>query len=148
MDDRAPFITSQEVMIALVAFLAGIAVVALDHFAGDPGREIGEYLALVGIVAAITTVAFGTLVLPALRRLSTGRSAKWLALSTGIFGLLTVVVFWSGAPVVLGFGAAVIGWKGRSAREGAYKIALVLGVLAFVGGWIVTALNLTGLNLF
>jgi hypothetical protein len=90
---------------------------------------------------ALVTVAGGLVVVcllhvfvvaPGLRR----ESAGGRALVLGVLAVLLIVpAFWSGLPMILGAGAALLGYAGRRAANGSGQAtaAFVLGTLAMIG---------------
>jgi hypothetical protein len=90
---------------------------------------------------ALIAVAGGLLVVcllhvfvvaPGLRR----ESAGGRALVLGVVAVLLIVpAFWSGLPMILGAGAALLGYAGRRAANGSGQAtaAFVLGTLAMIG---------------
>ncbi len=56
------------------------------------------------------------------------------ALGLSILGFLSIAVFWSGLPLILAAGGALLGWTGRDAASGAglCRAAMVVGALALL----------------
>lgn len=91
-----------------------------------------ERISMVALALVVAALVFGVVVPRGLRH----ESAAGRALTMGIVGLLLVVpAFWSGLPMILGAGAALLGAAGRNASVGRGKaiVSLVLGALAVVG---------------
>jgi ABC-type spermidine/putrescine transport system permease subunit II len=84
------------------------------------------------VQAAVAAVVFGLVVPRALRH----EGAGGRGLVMGVLALLLVMpAFWSGLPLLLGSGAALVGQAGRHAERGSGKAiaSLVVGLLAVVG---------------
>ena len=81
------------------------------RFAADWGLEgdLSELPVLVGFAAAGAAVVFGAVVRPGLRAPEPGRRAVVLA----VVGALSLLVFWTGLPVVLAAGAGVLALASR-----------------------------------
>ncbi len=112
------------------------------RFAAEWGLEgdLSELPVLVGFAAAGAVVVFGAVVRPGLRAPEPERRAMALA----VVGALSLLVFWTGLPVVLAAGASVLALASRERsvrppRSAAAVLALAaltaLGavVLAFSG---------------
>lgn len=111
----------------LSAVLTAIALGAAN-FAGDgENGGAGPYAATLAVSLVIAAALFGW----AIPR--TERPAR-AGLVAGAFALLSVPVFWSGLPYVLGPAAIVYGLLGRARADGggAATAAVVLGALATV----------------
>ncbi|MDX6629084.1 MAG: hypothetical protein QOH00_1330, partial [Gaiellales bacterium] len=67
------------------------------------------------------------------------------ALALSVFGLATVVVFWSGLPPILAAGGGLLGWTGRNGTRGAglYRAALAIAVLAVAADVAALVLDMT-----
>lgn len=89
------------------------------------GRDsfVSHYLPVVAIVIVATALVFGLVV----RTASASSSMATRALVLGVLGLLTVLVFWTGLPAVLAFGAVALALG--SASEGRSKVALALAAV-------------------
>ena len=112
---------------ATLAFVGAAALSAWGVY-GEAHPETGEYMIVLGIIAATTALVFAWIVPRGLQRESAGKTALVLSL----LGLVTVAVFWSGLPVIFGMGGIVLGWAGRDGVRGSglSKAAVVLGLLA------------------
>jgi FtsH-binding integral membrane protein len=124
-DDRA------QVRQALVPTAVAVALVGgtLSWLFADTAAEGASEAAF---IALLTAAIFGLVVARGLRQAAAG--GRGIAL--GVIGLLLVpVAFWSGAPLVLGAGATLLGQAGRRADTGSGKAitAFVLGVVTLVG---------------
>lgn len=125
---------------------AGTALVltAVGTFWDVTGNDTGErdsltsYLPVVAVVLVATALVFGLVV-----RTASPSSAGTRSVVLAVIGFLSLVVFWSGLPPVLAFGAAALAF--RSARAdglpmtakialGISALTLALAVLAAVAG--------------
>jgi len=84
--------------VALVLAAVGTFWDAAGNDTNDQG--IREFLVVAGIVVVATAVVFGLVV----RTAGQGNSGR-RALILAVLGVLSIVVFWSGLPSVLAFGA-------------------------------------------
>jgi hypothetical protein len=116
--------------------LAGLAAAALTavllavaNFAGSTENGGGAaYAVTLGFSLVLAAVLFG-LAIPRIERPARA------GLIAGVLALLSVAVFWSGLPFVLGPAAVVLGLLGRARDErAAGTVAVALGALATVGG--------------
>lgn len=122
-----------------LAAMTTIAVVALSAFGiwadGTPGghdeSNTTEFLVTCALGVLTAGLVFGWLVPRGLRRPNSAATALTMS---AIGALLVVPVFWSGVPLVLGVGGALLGWAGRDAARGTGKsqAAVILGVLTVV----------------
>jgi hypothetical protein len=110
---------------------AGLALVltAIGTFGdlvGESSTEHGwgDYAAVAGIIAVATAVVFGLVV-----RTASPANAGTRAIVLAVLALLTVLVFWTGLPAVLAFGAIACAVLTRS---GMAKVALGIAGLAVV----------------
>lgn len=90
---------------ALAAFLAAVPA-ALMTLAGTGG--VRQYLPVLALIVLVTLAVFAWAVPSALDLEESGPSAVALALSG--LGAVTVLLFWTGLPAVLGMGGIVLGW--------------------------------------
>ena len=108
-----------------LAVLVAAAALAVANFAGDgESGGTGPYLFGVGLVAVLALLLFGR-VLPDVARPA---RAGWILAG---LALASCLVFWSGLPFALGFGAAYCG--ARAGRVGPVLVGLGAVVLAVVG---------------
>jgi hypothetical protein len=120
---------------------AGVALVLtaigtfLDLDGGGAEQGWQEYAVVVGVVLVATAVVFGLVVKGA----EEGNSAR-RGLILAVLGLLTGVVFWSGLPTVLAFGAIACALMGREVT-GIDKAALGIAGVTLIA---VTVLAFTG----
>jgi hypothetical protein len=106
--------------------LTALALAAANFLGTEPGESGGgaEYVVTLGASLLVAVALFGW-VIPRAER--PGRSG----LVVGLIALLSLAAFWSGLPMVLGPGAAVLGLLGRDRGEGATATAaVVLGSFA------------------
>lgn len=122
---------------AAIAFVIAAALAAWGTWGGDEDHSTGDYLIVLAVIAVSAAIVYG-LVLP---RWGTPRTGIIL----GVLAVLSIVVFWSGLPVVLGIAAIVIGLSYRGSKEGsgAATAALVLGALALVGSVVVYIIDMS-----
>jgi hypothetical protein len=120
---------------------------------GDPSSKANQRSAvpvLVGICVVLAAVVFGVLVPKGLRALREAKphATRW-PLTLGIVGVVLMPAFWSGAPIIIGTGALILGtaarrdageqgWSTKSATT-----AVVLGLIATVLPVVVTILGNT-----
>ena len=126
-------------LLAGFGVVAAAALTAIGTFAdltgNDPNHahesQTGEYLVTLGMIAVFAAVVFGLVV-----RTAPQGNAGRRAIAVGILAVLTVVVAWSGAPMVLAAGAASCAMTRRNS-QGSYgtagAVALGLSALATVG---------------
>jgi hypothetical protein len=139
---------------ATIGIGATVVAIAVALYANLPVRDDGsllEVLILVGFVALVAGIVFG-LVVPWAKRAMANLSNRpaTTGIVVSILGFLTIVAFWSGLPVILGAGGAVLGQVGReragnAGRGGLAMAALVIGVIAAVGGVAVLVLEQLGI---
>jgi hypothetical protein len=111
------------------AALTTFAVAAVLSVTG--AHTTAEWVVEVVVQAVVTALVFGLVVARSLRH----ESAGGRGLAMGILGLLLVVpAFWTGLPLLLGTGSALLGSAGRRASTGSAKAtaAMIVGVLAVV----------------
>lgn len=112
---------------AAAAALAGVALAAANFVSEGENGGVGPYLATLAVSVVIAGVLFGWAIPRADRP---GRSG----LIAAVVALLSVPVFWTGLPYVLGPAAIVFGLSGRARSDGAGTAAVVLGALATAAG--------------
>jgi quinol-cytochrome oxidoreductase complex cytochrome b subunit len=131
---------SRETLIGLGAVVVAVMVAAVANLSGQ-AASLGEVLILLGFVLVVAAIVFGLVVPWAKRTMEMGagnRPAK-TGMVLSILGFITIVAFWSGLPVILGAGGAALGQVGREraasvGRSGLSLVALIIGVIAVVGG--------------
>jgi hypothetical protein len=119
---------------------AGVAVVAMalvvygaygDSQANSSQKSAVPFLLV--IVAGAAAVVYGLLVPLAQKSRARGSAAarRW-AIGLGVVAVLSLSIFWSGLPLILGGAAALVGAEGRSAFDGArgFDVARWLGFVA------------------
>jgi hypothetical protein len=116
-----------------LAVLVALIAMAFANFNLDPGENGGpaEFAVTAVVVLLVAALVFGR-VLPATT--SPGKVAVWLLAAA----VITVPVFWSGLPVVLGAGALVAGLRaggtgGTIAAVAGGALAIACTVLLIVG---------------
>jgi chromate transport protein ChrA len=120
---------------------------------GDPSPKADQRSAvpfLVGICVVLAAVVFGMLVPKGLRALrdATSHATRW-PLAFGIVAVVLMPAFWSGAPIIVGTGALILGIAARrdAAEQGrstaSATAAVVLGLIATVLPVVVTILGNT-----
>lgn len=112
-------------VLGLVAVFVG-EIVFTDH---DPHRSEGPIDSIISVgIVGTTALVIGVSV--ALWLVRTPERAKVGAILLGALSVLTLVVFWSGAPGVLGACAAWLAGLTRGARPlgGAARVAGIVGV--------------------
>jgi hypothetical protein len=90
-------------------------------------QSIAGLLVSIGFVAVGLAVVFGVIVARGLR--GPARTATRRSLALAITGALSVLVFWTGLPVILAAGAVVLALDSR-ARLGRTPTTWIVGVLA------------------
>ena len=105
-------------------YLTLVVVLGLDP--NGPDTALQEILA-VGLVGT-TALAIG--VLPGLYLAKSDSSSRIGAIVYGALSLLTIVLFWSGAPGVFGAVAAWLGGltRGRTPYRGAPRVFAIIGL--------------------
>ncbi|HYN99067.1 MAG TPA: hypothetical protein VEU28_05285 [Actinomycetota bacterium] len=119
-----------------IALAGAVAVSALATFGGEQqDDQTSTYWMVALFLAGITALVFGLVVRPAMREAGSNRAAL-SGLITSIAGILTIVAYWSGLPVILGTAGALMGMYGKeraeqgAGRRGMALTATVLGILA------------------
>lgn len=100
------------------------------------GEKLTEYMLLVLVILVVTVLIFWLVVRRALGSDRPGTAGTVLS----ALGIVSVVVFWSGLPAILGTGGAFLGMEARDATAGRgwALAAIVLGAAAVVlGAWAV-----------
>lgn len=124
-------ILSRQHVVGAGLFSAALTAAALAaaNFAGDGGENggAGPYAVTLAASLAVAAALFGW----AIPR--TERPAR-AGLVAAVFAVLSLPVFWSGLPYVLGPAAVVYGLLGRARTDGrgAATAAVALGALATV----------------
>lgn len=120
-----------------LSLAAAAGAAAYSSFRGPAGK-LSDYLLIVAIVTGVAIVTFAVVVPRALGPTEGNRPAA-TALALGILAALSVAAFWSGAPLMLGSAAFLLGLAGRrralagASGAGIAAAALALAVLAFAG---------------
>jgi hypothetical protein len=115
-----------------------------DSQASD-SQKSGMPAVLVAVVV-VAAIVFGLLAPAGIRAIEAGRSSetRW-AVSVGVASVVSLVVFWSGLPLLLGGAALLIAKAGREQNRGskAFSWAWGLGLFAPVAAIVVTILGNT-----
>jgi hypothetical protein len=132
---------------------AGAAVLAMalvvygtygDAHASDSQKSAVP--ALLGLVVVAAGIVYGLLAPSALRAVERGaEGARRWATGLAVVSVLSLAVFWSGLPLLVGGAAALVGRDGRSRIPGsrAFGVATWLGVGAAVVAIVVTIVGNT-----
>ena len=118
--------------VASASVFVAAALAAWGTF-GEDEDHWANYLIVLAIIAVGALAVFAVVVPRAERAGAVG-----LVLSA--LGVLTVAVFWSGLPVVLGAGGVLLGWRARDQMPG--RAAIALGALAIVADIVVYVLDM------
>jgi hypothetical protein len=114
---------------AAVAIAVAAILGAWGTFGGD-GNSTGDYIFVLVIIGVLAAIVYGFVVPRAARGI-------WPMARTGlilsIVGLLTVIVFWSGAPPIFAFAGILLGYFAREREpSGLATGAILLGVMALI----------------
>jgi hypothetical protein len=122
--------------IGIASVLVAVVALGFANLISNAEHEQGgapEFALMVALCGGVALWLFGR-VIP--RAAEAGENPARTGMLTSAVGLLSVVVFWTGLPFVLGAGGAVLGAMGR--ERGTQRVlataALVVGVLAVLGG--------------
>jgi MFS family permease len=131
---------SREKEIGVASVVGAVVALAFANVIGnEPGEEgdWGLFILFSAVAALIAVLVFGR-VIPRARAAPPGvnRPAR-TGFVVSLLGFLTVAVFWTGLPYVLGAGGALLGRIGeersrQAGHRGLALAAIVLGVLAIV----------------
>ena len=109
----------------LAATLAAVlAALATFGEAGDQG--VREYVVVLALIVVVTLGVFAWAVPSAMELDEPGPSAIALALSG--LGLLTLLLFWSGLPLILASGGIVLGRTQRDVPEDRHLALAAIGM--------------------
>lgn len=119
---------------------AGVTVLAMALVVygtyGDSQADSSQKSAvpfLLVAVAVLGVIVYGLLAPLALRSVTrqTASAGRW-AVGLGAVAVLSLVVFWTGLPLIVGGAAAYLGYEGRSVspRSGTVRAAWWLGLVA------------------
>ena len=114
---------------AAVAIAVAAILGAWGTFGGD-GNSTGDYIFVLVIIGVLAAIVYG-LVVPRAARGIWPMARTGLILS--ILGLLTVIVFWSGAPPIFAFAGILLGYFAREREpSGLATGAILIGVMALI----------------
>jgi hypothetical protein len=114
---------------AAVAIAVAAILGAWGTFGGD-GNSTGDYIFVLVIIGVLAAIVYG-FVVPRAARGIWPMARPGLILS--ILGLLTVIVFWSGAPPIFAFAGILLGYFAREREpSGLATGAILLGVMALI----------------
>ena len=116
------------------AAAAGAAALAAWGTFGEAEDHWGSYLAVLAIIAVGALAVFAGVV-PRVER------AGVVGVVLSAAALLTIAVFWSGLPIVLAAGGALLGWTARDRPAG--RAAIALAALAIVADVVVYVTDMT-----
>jgi len=90
---------------------------------------------LIIAVAVVATVVYALLAPLALRAVESGAAAaaRW-AVGLTVVSLVSLVVFWSGLPLIVGGAAALVGKTGREQANGSRAFSAAWGLGLFAAG--------------
>ena len=109
----------------IVAVLVAILSVVLPPI-------IPDQLSVLPIVVVVLLVVAAALFLFVVPRAARSNRPAVAGLVCSILGLLLVVAFWSGLPIVLGTAGALLGREARTTEGGLARAAVIIGVAAIV----------------
>jgi hypothetical protein len=141
---HAPSKTVPVLPMAVGAACAGLALTLVGTYVSTPwrspgpgtwgldtgDRSVGELLLLIGFAAIGATAVFGVVA-----RTLHGDAAAEAKYSLGlaVIAVLSIAVFWTGLPVILAAGAAVLALAARRRHEGRCRMTgIALGLSALV----------------
>jgi hypothetical protein len=132
---------SREMTIGIVSAIGAAALAAFAVLGGSESNpdQVRTLPYVIGFTLVMASIVFGLVVAWAERRsqaLRTNRPAK-VGLVASILGLLTVLAFWSGLPVIFGGAGVALGMVGqaRAAEAGRRRLAMaaiIVGALAML----------------
>ena len=131
---------TREMRIGITSAL-GAAVLASYAVLGGPERQPDQVASLpyvIGFTLVIAAVVFGLVVPWAEKRSQELRSNRpaGAGIVSSVLGILTVVVFWSGLPIILGGAGVALGMAGQErAAQGSNNLAratVIAGIAAVV----------------
>lgn len=130
---------SRQSRLGIVTVVVALIVIVLS-VVGSPEQDEQLDTLLVTIpFALIVGVAVFALLIPWARsRASEPRRPARVGLVMSILGVVSVLAFWSGLPVILGTGGVALGRSGRGALG---LLATIAGALAVAAGVAIFALD-------
>lgn len=127
---------------AIGAAAAAAALVAGGSYGNDYQWSAVPFM--IGIAVVVSALVFGLLVPRALRAIEAGAptAARW-SLGHGIASVLLLVVFWTGAELIVGTAAVLLAATGRKISGGAkpYTVTLWLAGCAMALSVVWTAVG-------
>ena len=131
--------------VVTVLALALVAYGTYGDSQASDSQKSGMPSVMVGVVV-VAAIVFGLLTPVALRAAEEGRDAgrRW-AVWSGIVSVLSLVVFWSGLPLLVGSAAALVARTGREHGGGswAFSWAWGLGLFAAIAAVAITIVGNT-----
>jgi hypothetical protein len=124
----------------LAAATAALLVVALAFGywlnVGDDDKEVGAWI-IVSLIGCLIIAALFLRFVPATESEMDGNAPARRGLVLGLVSVITLVVFWTGLPIILGAPAIVLGAEGRTrggvhGQESEATAAVVLGGFALL----------------
>jgi len=121
----------------MLAILAAVVYVVLSVVVPPIQDDQLGTLWIVVPFAVVVGVAIFRWLVPWAQETSAGRAARpaQVGITMSVLGLLSVVAFWSGLPIILGAGGTMLGQVGRKRTAGQGRLstaAVVIGLLAIV----------------
>ncbi len=124
-----------------VALAGALALSAYSTFVGETKeQQTSSYWIMALVVAAITAAVFTWIVGRSMNKTNEENSPARAGLVASVLGLVTVVAFWSGLPVILGSAGVLLGYEARDRAErgapggGMALAALIIGIGAIAAG--------------
>jgi hypothetical protein len=116
--------------VAAVSVVLAAGLAALGTFGGSGNNDLGEYLVVVTISALAAVIVFGGVVR------HTERSGKYArnGMALSVLAVLSVFVFWTGLPPILGLAGLYLG---SQQRDSLGLGAVAVGALAVFGDTVV-----------
>lgn len=125
----------QRWFVGVLAVVVSAALAAWGTFSGD-GQGITEYVLVVALSVVAAVIVFGG-VLPRTER--SGMYARNGVILSGL-AILSVFIFWTGLPPILGIAGLYLGAQQRNALGLA---AVALGALAVFGDVVIYVVDMT-----